>query len=160
MPISKVSQQGMYAGAVLQVVSAAKVDAFTTTSSTPVDVTGLSVSITPTATTSKILVQVQLFCGSDTSTAVYANIVRNSTALNVSTAGSTYNSTIGSFLNSPNLYLTMPIIFLDSPSTTSATTYKVQVFTSGGGATVAVNRRVVDAVIGGSSTITVMEIAG
>jgi hypothetical protein len=47
------------AGSVLQVVSTVKTDTFTTVSSSYVDVTGLSVSITPTSATSKILVLVQ-----------------------------------------------------------------------------------------------------
>jgi len=47
---------GLDGGKVLQVVSVTKVDAFTTTSASFVDVTGLTVSITPSATSSKILI--------------------------------------------------------------------------------------------------------
>ena len=145
------------AGNVIQVVSTSKLDAFTTTSTSPVDVTGLSVNITPTSSSSKILVLAQIYGGGDSSSAFYVNLVRNSTSLSISTAGSTYNSTMGSYLSSSSLYSTNPVIFLDSPATTSSTTYKIQIFSSGG--TVAVNRRVADAVVGGTSSITVMEIA-
>jgi hypothetical protein len=144
-------------GSVLQVVSATKTDTFTTSSATAVDVTGLSVNITPTSATSKILVLAHIFGGGNLDTAIYINLVRNSTAISVGTGGSSFNSTVGSFDGASSQYTTHPIVFLDSPATTSSTTYKIQVFAPA--PSVAVNRRVVDAVLGGSSSITVMEIA-
>jgi hypothetical protein len=48
------------AGSVLQVVSTEKVDTFSTTSGSFVDVTGLSVSITPTSATSNVFVLFQI----------------------------------------------------------------------------------------------------
>jgi hypothetical protein len=50
-------------------------------------------------------------------------------------------------------------MFLDSPATTSSRTYKIQIFTSNGSTSVAINKRVNSAFVGGSSSITVMEIA-
>jgi hypothetical protein len=143
---------------VIQVISATKVDAFTTTSTSAVDITGLSVSITPTSASSRILIISHVYGGGDAANAIYLSIVRNSTALAQSTAGTSFNSTVNSFLGASNYYTAYPIVFLDSPNTTSSTTYKIQTFTSGG--TSAVNRRVVDTAVGGTSTITVMEIAG
>jgi hypothetical protein len=155
----RVVNTAMPVGSVLQVVSATKLDAFTTSSTSPVDVTGLSVNITPTSTSSKILILAHIYGGGDNSTAFYVNIVRNSTALSVGTGGTApFNSTVGSFLNASNLYTTHPIVFLDSPNTTSSTAYKIQVYA--GASTIAVNRRIADTIVGGSSTITVMEIAG
>jgi hypothetical protein len=146
------------AGNVLQVVSTTKVDAFTTTSTSAVDVTGLSVNITPSRATSKILVLAQIFGGGDVSTAIYINLVRNSTNLSISTVSSGgLNSTVGAYVGSGSNYTTSPIVFLDSPATTSSTTYKIQLFVSAG--TAAVNRRASDTVVGGTSSITVMEIA-
>ena len=54
----------------------------------------------------------------------------------------------------------MPLVlqFLDSPSTTSATTYKVQGSLSGSG-TLAINRRQSDTTFGTASSITLQEIA-
>lgn len=52
------------AGATKQVVQTVKTDTFSTTSLTHVDVTGLSVTITPSSTSSKILVIVDFFDGS------------------------------------------------------------------------------------------------
>ena len=146
------------AGNVLQVLSTTKLDAFTTTSGTATDVTGLSVSITPTSATSTVLVLASIYCGSNVGSAVFFNLVRDSTSLSVSTAGSSYNSTVSQFLNNTELLTTIPLAFLDSPNTTSAAVYKIQMFTLSG-LTGSVNRRVSDAVVGGSSSITVMEIA-
>lgn len=143
-------------GSVLQVVSATKLDGFTTSSATAVDVTGLSVNITPTSATSKILVLAHIYGGGNADTAIYINLVRNSTAISIPSFA-TFNSTVGSYINASTQYTTHPIVFLDSPSTTSSTTYKIQVFAPAPG--VAVNRRVSDTVVGGSSSITVMEIA-
>jgi hypothetical protein len=170
MPLSTIDSSGlatagiarinMYAGAVLQVVSTTKLDAFTTTSGTAVDVTGLSVSITPSSASSKILVMAMISGGPDTTTGWYMNLVRNSTNLAISTAGSSYNSTIGSYFNDSTNWVACPITYLDSPATTSSTTYKIQTFSGNPGVgVVAINRRANDAVIGASSSITVMEIA-
>jgi hypothetical protein len=155
--LSNASTAGFPAGSVLQVVSTTKLDTFTTASVPPVDVTGFSASITPTSATSKILVLVSIYCGSATSSGVYFNIVRDSTALSVPTSGITINSTVGLFTANDNTFSTIPATFLDSPNTTLATVYKIQMFTSGGLG--GLNRRPVDTAVGGSSTITLMEIA-
>ena len=52
-------------GKVLQVVSVAKTDTFSTTSNSFVDVTGLTLNITPSATSSKILVLCDVKLGVD-----------------------------------------------------------------------------------------------
>jgi hypothetical protein len=147
-------------GSVLQVLSATKLDAFTTSSTTAVDVTGLSVSITPTSASSKILVLSQIWGTGTADTGFYVNLVRDSTNLNISTAGSNINTTISSYFGNESLWSTIPIMFLDSPATTSSRTYKIQIFTSNGSTSVAINKRVNNAFVGGSSNITVMEIAG
>jgi len=140
---------------VLQIISVAKVDAFTTTSGTAVDVTGLTVNITPSSATSKILVLAQIFGGSDAATAIYINLVRNSTSLNVGTTGTSFNSAVGSYFASASLYTVYPIVFLDSPATTSAVTYKTQFanFDYNGGAVLVQSN-------GAMSTITLLEVAG
>lgn len=163
MPISKIGNKGLGAGAVLQVVQAFKTDAFSTASATMVDITGLSVSITPTSSSSKILVFVNLWMsGGTASSAVYYNLVRGSTALGLSTAGANYNTTGSSYLSGTvaNNFVGNSITYLDSPATTSATTYKLQLASGTGSDTVYINRRTGDAIVGGTSVITVMEIAG
>ena len=149
------------AGTVLQVVSTTKTDTFSTASTSYVDVTGLSATITPTSSTSKILVHVSVVVGS---TGIFAvQLVRGSTAIGIADAsGSHVQSSVASFTNSDaNTTAIGAFMFLDSPATTSATTYKIQAITQG--STNYVNRTIndVNSIVGTrtASSITVMEIA-
>ena len=154
------------AGSVLQVVSTTKTDTFSTTSTTPVDVTGLSVSITPSSATSKIFVTGSVCYG--TSTANYLMgflLVRNSTSICIAdAAGSRSRWTFGSQgFTAPDTSAFSPINFLDSPATTSSTTYKIQAQAESP-QTLWINRGAEsdgDTALTGrfTSTITVMEIA-
>lgn len=140
-------------GKVLQVVSATYSTALSTTSSSLVD-TNLTASITPSATTSKILV---ICAQSAHVTATGANgslglaIVRGSTViLDCQANGLAYNfpgSANGSITGYPSL------VVLDSPSTTSSTTYKTQI-KSGFSSTTTVSAQQG----GATSTITLLEI--
>ena len=121
----------MPAGSVLQVVSTTKTDTFTTTSTSPVDVTGLSVSITPSSATSKIFVTGSVCWGIDIGAPYLVGflLVRNSTSICIAdVAGSRSRWTFGAqgVYSSDNTVFA-PLNYLDSPATTSATTYKVQV---------------------------------
>jgi len=114
-------------GKILQVVQTSKTDTFSTTSTSFTDVTGLSVAITPSSTSSKVLVMVS----SNTSTSGGNNgmmkLVRGSTDIFIGDADSSHaQASIQSRLNDTNSSLTLAFNFLDSPSTTSATTYKLQ----------------------------------
>ena len=118
---------------ILQVVQTVKTDAFTTTSSSLVDVTGMNATITPSSTSSKILVQVHIGIsgGAQYSYAHYV-LLRGSTQIGIGTGATGSNQTNISFAtnwNTPNEYIghAASFQFLDSPSTTSATTYKLQV---------------------------------
>ena len=145
-------------GKVLQVISTFKADTFTTTSGSFVDITGLSVSITPSSATSKILI-ISSFIVSNGSGGfqTFINLVRGATNIAQST-GMSNNATVTTIQGGDNLN-GVAISFLDSPSTTSATTYKLQMKTAGG-TTGAIGRRGGTTDDGASSTITVMEIAG
>ncbi|MFY8211376.1 MAG: hypothetical protein ACOVLB_01740, partial [Candidatus Nanopelagicus sp.] len=150
----------MPAGSVIQVVSTAKTDVFSTSSSTFVDLTGMSVSITPSSASSKIMV----FCnmpivGTDSSSGAGFALNRNGSLLNQGTGGTTQNAIAVCYWGAVNnVYGGTSFSYLDSPSTTSALTYKIQMLASSG-TTVYINRRVSDTYFGASSTITVMEIA-
>jgi len=145
------------AGSVLQVVSTNKNDTFSTTSLTFVDITSLSVSITPTSTSSKILVVVDTnYSPSGTSTLVVFNLVRGATNISQPATAPTYTGSFVAYTNAADTMLTPSFNFLDSPATTSATTYKIQVRTNSG--TVYLNRRL-STDTASTSTITVMEIA-
>ena len=136
-------------GKVLQVVQGQNTSTYSTTSSSFSD-TGLSASITPSATTSKILCivsEVGFIHGSGSSLHTYCELVRGSTVINGTHAQGDGDSDMH--------YNASSQVFLDSPSTTSATTYKMQMRTSSG--TAYVNW---EASSGYKSTITLMEIAG
>lgn len=141
---------------VLQIVQATKANVFTTSSATYVDVTDLSVTITPSATSSTILVCMTVQTAAQTGDAV-VRLVRGATAIAAGTGGSGYNGVGMASSSYPNSMFTIATNFLDSPATTSATTYKVQALSNSG--ITHINRRGFDASYGGFSTITVMEIS-
>jgi len=113
---------GVSAGKVLQVITANKLDTFSSTSRTFVDVTGLSVQITPSSTSSKILVTGSLVCSASNHW-VFARLMRDSTQV-LTPSGSLGNRTtanfgFGTYQASTYMPQTLPIHALDSPSSTS-----------------------------------------
>jgi hypothetical protein len=117
-------------GCVLQVVQGTSSTQFDTTSTSFV-ATNLQVSITPSSATSKIYISVTGGVGTSGSTVqpVYT-IYRNSTDLGVNNRGfgQAYSGAGG--MNSSGA-----MVYLDSPATTSATTYRVYLRTNSGTAT-------------------------
>jgi hypothetical protein len=110
-------------GKVLQVVQA--IDTGTADNSTNVDLdTGITATITPSATTSKILILTTV--GGTVKNSANQNnygmfkIKRGSTTV-FTIDGQNYTS------NAESVCTTMALTYLDSPSTTSATTYKVTI---------------------------------
>ncbi len=168
---ASVARTNMYSGAVLQVVSAIKTDtfSFSVTARTWTSVTGLSAAITPSSTSNKVLVTaVVSISATNTYNAMGARITRNGTAVAVGdTAGSRQFAFFGSDdwlsaaqANQGQIYIS----FLDSPSTTSAVTYQLQLVNDRDTETIYVNRGQGDTDSSQSfrnaSSITVMEIAG
>lgn len=122
-------------GSVLQVVSTTKTDIFNTSNQSYTDITGFNVTITPKFSTSKILVMFYTTIGCDLATVFTPlRLVRGSTAINVGdAAGSRIQATGGSGrINDVSDTYSINGQYLDSPATTSATTYKVQVYNSNG----------------------------
>jgi hypothetical protein len=152
-------------GSVLQVVSTTKTDTFSMAGYTGyTDITGLTVTITPTSSTSKILIDYVVSTGP--SDVVSLQLFRNSTAICIGDSGggaSRFQATAGG-VSVTNGDKVAPVAgnFLDSPATTSAITYKFQMRNWAG--TSYVNRTPNDTDAGytsrSTSTITVMEIAG
>jgi len=149
-------------GKVGQVISTTKTDSFTTTSTSYVDVTDMSVNITPSSTSSKVLVfiNLQVFDSSLGNTVIW-RLVNGSTEINVGTDSATYASTGGQLLYSTGTangtdYVKNSDHFLHSPASTSQQTYKIQI--RGAGNTVGVNKRGVDTYISFTSNLSVMEI--
>jgi hypothetical protein len=147
------------AGSVLQVVSTIKTNTFSTSSTSYVDITGFSVTITPTSSTSKILIMVSATIGPAANNFAPASLVRNSTLIAQPTTASTFQATLNSYPGDQGgvPQINYVINFLDSPATTSATTYKLQMYTSDG--TAYFNTRPISQNGTTVSTITAMEIA-
>jgi len=136
-----VPASGMPTGSVIQTVQTVKTDTFTTTSSSFTDVTGLSVSITPTSSTSKILILCDVGASCQNGTGMLIRLLRGSTAIYIGDAASNRPLTYSQIDGASSLYSVFrcTAIYLDSPATTSSTTYKIQISNSASG-TSAVNR--------------------
>jgi hypothetical protein len=141
------------AGNILQVVSATYATTVTSSSSTFAD-TGLTATITPTSSASKILVIVsQNGCGKFTNnTYMFLRLLRGSTTLaEIERVGGANAGSTQAYWGASSLS------FLDSPSTTSATTYKTQ-FASGNNVTGVVVQESTSS-IPSTSSITLIEVA-
>ena len=155
-------------GKVLQVLSTTKTDSFSQSATTTfADVTGLTVSITPSSASNKILITGYINTSNNIGNKTAFRLMRNSTSIGGGTATGNTQSAIGNAdpQNTDSCEV-VAINFLDSPSTTSSTTYKIQMISHS--TTGYVNRtsngtQYDDAeayAVKFSSTITVMEIAG
>ena len=162
--ISGANLTGISGGKILQVVSTTKTDPFSSSSTSYVDVTGLSATITPASSSNKIMVLVTA-CGNTNGSKGYGRIVRGSTAIAVGDAdGSKVQATFDmNNAASGNRGQSYVGSILDSPNTTSATTYKLQIRHENGAGNANINRLHVndDSAVNGrySSTITLMEVS-
>jgi hypothetical protein len=160
-------------GCVIQVIQTVKTDAFASSlAAIWVDITGMSVTITPSSVNSKILVTVDMKgAGTADISIVRSRLLRNSTPIYFGDAASNRPQSMGQFYISnggagTHYLAQLGGTFLDSPATTSAVTYKVQIGADGvsGNQIVYVNRtqgdrdaNVFDSRV--AATMTVMEIA-
>ena len=131
------------AGAILQVVQTVKTDSFSSnTGSSFVDITGMSVSITPSSSSSKILLIPSLNLAAATSHRHGWQIKRDSTTIHFADSASNRRCVTSGQGNPPNSVMNYHYCtpFLDSPSTTSAITYKLQVIGEGSNTNIYVNR--------------------
>ena len=134
-------------GSVLQVVNSVYGTNVSTSSTTYVT-TGLNASITPTSSTSKILVFCQLSLDAQsTPSQGYLTIYRGATDLFTNNKGFQLYSALSRIMGG---YF---IQYLDSPATTSSTTYTVYFRQTSGSYTIAINQDSTN------SVITLMEIA-
>lgn len=148
----------------VQVVQTVKTDTFSTSSGSYVNVTGLSASITPTNSANKILVLVNIGILSAASTNIIIGLTRAGTQIyNGDASGSIKQSSAA--YDTPFNYGagSVSISYVDSPATTSSTTYQVQISTNGS-ATGYLNRTERDSSgssgdARGASSIILMEIA-
>lgn len=155
----------MPTGAILQVVQAVKTNTYSQNSNTFTDIPGYSVSITPKFATSKILFMSQTNVAVANGYNVHLRMMRNSTPINVGDAsGGRPQSSWQGFYNTTEELDTVTLQYLDSPATTAAITYKVQIKS---GVECRINYTIADRDNGSgtydarvASTLIVMEIAG
>ena len=160
-------------GKVLQVVSATKTNVFSASPASPpttVDVTGLSVNITPSSTSNKVLVFYNVYTSSASGVTIAISVIldRSGTDIAIGDAVSNHSrvTTYGGSLQATDggAVSIHTMNYLDSPVSTSALTYKIKLggFNS---TTVYVNRTGRDNDLASYdgrfvSTITAMEIEG
>ena len=155
-------------GGIIQIKSATKTDRQLSNSSAYVDVTGMSVSITPTRSDSKIFIMINVHVGGDQASYLAFRVLRDSTVVTQGThaTGNRTNVSFGGRIDQNYDNYMMSFNFLDSPSTTSATTYKLQVSDAydSSNRNIVINGTGDDAndtyTLCGTSTITVMEVSG
>ena len=144
-----------------QVLSTTKTDSFQSTATSVTDITGLSVAITPTSTSSKVLVMVHgnVSDGGPTYEAAM-KMFRDSTEICKGDNGSATNIGFDNARRNSggNESKKFSMTFLDSPNTTSSTTYKIAVKVDQSGSTFNFNRTASSNNSSLVSTITVMEI--
>ena len=153
-------------GSILQVVQTVKTDTFSTTSTSYVDITGMSATVTPSNTNNKILVIVDIKGWTQNSQIGAIQLLRNGSAVYIgNAAGSRAQVSIAGLYESgspTNALGAGMLCYLDSPSTTSAVTYKLQTKTLS--ASVHINRQSADGDNNdnprAASSITLMEISG
>ena len=148
--LTNASNTGFPAGSVIQVVQGTYATQIIT-SAGPVD-TGLTASITPSSSANKILVFVSqlVYLYSSANTGCILNLLRGATSIVTGSGHTLYVDTSGQL---PEIIAYINYHYLDSPATTSSTTYKTQITATAGG-TSAVNWS------NNTAMITLMEIKG
>jgi hypothetical protein len=142
------SWQTVATGKILQVVYADNNTSLSTTSSTYQD-TNITGTITPTSANSTILIILGVHLSTVDATAYASYLIKRTVG---GTSTTIYTSGGEVMFQASQYRVTHGTTYLDSPSTTSATTYTIAIRSSYGGTTVEANR-------GGRSTITLMEVA-
>ena len=154
-------------GKILQVVSSHKVNAFATTSTSFVDLTGLSRTITPTAASSKINIIISLHVGAAANSYPTFNLLRGSTIVTQGTngTGNMTNCSFGTYIVNQDITQTLGYTFLDTPSYSvgDTLTYKLQIASKYNSHEVTINRTNAGTnasySLNGTSTITLMEVS-
>ena len=145
---------GIDTGKVLQVVTTTVTTTTSATSDSYVDVSGFTISITPSSSSSKVLVSWNILNGTDNGSSQQSvpmlKIVRGSTDIYEHAQQGMYANWQTS---------TDTITYLDSPATTSSITYKLQYKKIGGSGVIKFNSIYAQASGIGASTLALYEIA-
>ena len=118
------------AGNIIQVVSTTKTDTFSHNSQTPTLITGLTATITPSSSSNKVKISVDISCSpSNSGYTCWFFLYKNGSEISGATGDAglsnqdrAFKSCRGADSNTP---LNVSGVYLDSPSTDSATTYQV-----------------------------------
>ena len=161
--ISGANLTGVSAGKVAQVVQTVKTNTHQHNNTSYTDVSNMNVSITPSATDSKVLILVDAHMSWNVNYSGMIRLLRGSTAIYVGdSSGSRTQSFYGHESLSNRQMFQVSACFLDSPSTTSSTTYKIQSLSQSSSSYIEINRdrNDVDANYSArtASSITAMEI--
>ena len=120
-------------GKIHKLISTTKTDVFSTQSTSMVDVTGMTLSITPASSSNKIFISTTVCIGHDSGAYPAFNLLRDSTHIAVPTGnavlgGSARNTSFGPIgaLDSYKLDV-ITFNFLDEPGDTNTHTYKLQI---------------------------------
>ena len=155
------SLQGQTAGTdryVVQVVTTHKTDRFTTTSTSYTDITGATATITPKSSNNKVLVTVNAHLGNNAANnGTHVILLRDGTEIGSGTGAGSYNMFLGLIAQSTSHVSGCSNSFLDSPNTTNAVTYKLQMKASNG--TASLGGRGDSTAVQMPTAITLMEIA-
>ena len=158
-------------GKILQVKSVTKTNAQSTSSTnTFVDITGLSIAITPTQNDSHMFIQAKVNYGGSNNAYAAFKFLRDSTAIGLSTYGtgnhvnSSFGAKVGNFSNADYDLFNAGGDFLDDrPNGTSQITYKLQYNVTAGSTPLYINRphqtQNTSYIVAGTSSLTVMEVA-
>lgn len=132
-----ITDANLPAGSVLQVVSSSLTSTQAITgSSTWTDITSLSISITPTSSSSKFFIIASVHVDGTNNT--WFRFMRNSTAIGIGDVSGSVsrvtlgNGFLGSYTGNANQVLSLSNSYLDSPATASAITYKIQGYANNG----------------------------
>ncbi len=161
-----ITKASMPSGSILQIQQTVLTGTFGTTSTSFTDITGVSVSITPTSSTSKIFIMVSMYRGCTAAVQTRFRLIRSGTPIYLSdAAGSRSQSSAGCYVGNADVgyhLASIDIKYIDSPATTSAITYNVQLACQGG-ETIYIGRTGTDGdgvtTMRAPASITVMEIA-
>lgn len=155
------------AGKILQVVQATKLDTFSSSSTTGEDITGLSVTITPSSASSKILVMTDVKISGPRGDGGGVLLLRGSTAIyqgDGSGSRAQYSHFSYGYSDTGIWYgaISASLNYLDSPASTSALTYKLQAKVASASYPIYINRTASDTgvyAVSLPSSIIVMEVA-
>ena len=136
-------------GGLIQTVSTAKTNTFVTNSTSFVDVTGLNATITPTSSSNKIFVVVNIAYSGHQNLYGWGKLVRTTSGgspvdISIGDAASnrvraSLSFSISNIDNQKYKQKHASCSFLDSPNTTTSTTYKIMAMTENGGRDVHIN---------------------